>query len=97
MITWADLLKSMRRAGWDDDEYCKLAFDQKPNPTQPIWDGDTCNVAVWATPDSNEGYHVVIERITDEHRSTRIIAKFWTFDRALACVDWTTRVIHHDH
>lgn len=95
MKTWKDLHQAMCDAGFDDDEYCGVSSDLADG--QPVWTDETRDVVVWASPGGNEGYYAHIDSLgIDGKRRTCILAKFWDFDRALECVQWTTKAVYRD-
>lgn len=103
--TWQDLNDALCAQGFDEDEYLSLSWrDWYETPDYrnlPIFDNNAHWISAYAVRGGSEGWYVHIDKIVVAGRfsgtktcETMLLAKFWSLDRALECVNAATRLIY---
>ena len=100
-FTWGEVLQWSRDNGWADDEYCDLwDYDEDGKHINDVGDvqvfshPDYPRIGAHWHPGDNEGYYVHVDSIVKNQHTLRIIAKFWSMDRAAGYADAVTRFIY---
>ena len=98
--TWGELLKALRAAGFDADEYLssqaiQLGTSYEEFYAKPLRNADTWRIACFWVTGGSEGYYSHVEEIkTDQTSHCYILGKFWAWERAQECANYAARLLN---